>query len=188
MKVSKKSNKIQTRENDGISLKAVPPVDQTSQCCLPGIHSWKNQAIFRLALLIICQCTRKYCFFLHFAVRIDIYDDWIDTLSAQKVLQHALKWYFRLFWGKFWIITSVLFLCVKFLSLLLFTLLTTMPASHLFGGKDTPCPINRTDVSYMLLHDGNPNVNRLLDFTQHLEGSGIDKMVLVEFECLSYLT
>ena len=127
-------------------------------------------------------------FFLHFAVRIDIYDDWIDTLSAQKVVQHALKWYFTLFWGKFRIITSVLFLCVKFLSLLLFTLLTTMPASHLFGGKDTPCPINRTDVSYMLLHDGNPNVNRLLDFTQHLEGSGIDKMVLVEFECLSYLT
>ena len=126
--------------------------------------------------------------FLHFAVRIDIYDDWIDTLSAQKVVQHALKWYFTLFWGKFRIITSVLFLCVKFLSLLLFTLPTTMPASHLFGGKDTPCPINRTDVSYMLLHDGNPNVNRLLDFTQHLEGSGIDKMVLVEFECLSYLT
>ena len=55
-----------------------------------------------------------------------------------------------------------------------------MPASHLFGGKDTPCPINRTDVSYMLLHDGNPNVYSLLDFTQYLEGSGIDKMVLVE--------
>ena len=78
MKARKKSNKIQSRENDGLLWKAAPPVDQISQSCLLGIHN--------------------------------------------------------------------------------FTLPITMPASHLFWGKDTPCPINRTDVSKMLLHDGIPQM------------------------------
>ena len=43
-------------------------------------------------MLYFCPCTHKYWFYLHFAVQIDKLTDW----------------YFMLFLGKFWIITSVL--------------------------------------------------------------------------------
>ena len=43
-------------------------------------------AIFRFAVLIFCHCTRKYCFFLHFAVKIDIFDEWIDSRHPFELL------------------------------------------------------------------------------------------------------
>ena len=42
------------------------------------------------------------------------------------VVKHAFQWYFTLFWGKFRIIVSMLFLCVIFLSAIFFTLFLTM--------------------------------------------------------------
>ena len=39
-------------------------------------------AIFQACCAIFCQWTRKYCFFLHFAVKINALHEWIDTMWA----------------------------------------------------------------------------------------------------------
>ena len=61
-------------------------------------------------------------------------------------MQYAFKWYFTPFWSKFRSIASVLFLCLNFLSVLLFKLFTAMVRQWTFGDLTLACEYSNSKL------------------------------------------